>query len=239
MKLPNAAPGEGRQSDRDHWNNWEVAGGQKHHAYYAGGTQWFVAHPSDKGTKPCLEWMTGGKLPCRWCHAAKVPQQIGYVPVFRAVDYRPLFVIVYQEEREWIEMLRLHDRVQVGRESERGARIWVRVCLDQTPAFTTTLARRMVEADITQSLLTLWKLPDLTAWLTTTSDNPVSIPLKAPETSKTQTTTIKIRDECEQYTGPLAGLAETEELYEVLKERIIERTKQNKPSANGKHKPKV
>lgn len=165
MILPQAAPGEGGKKDHEHFSHWSIGGGERHHAYVAGKTQWFVAHPSDRGTKPCLHWMTKGELPCRFCALHKMPAEIGYVPVWRQVDWRPLVVIVYETEREWIDKLQLHDRVLIGRETELGARLWVRRTLDQEPRFSTTLPRRMVAQDITRSLIVLWKLPELTAWL--------------------------------------------------------------------------
>lgn len=235
MRLPNAAPEEGARFDYDHFNNWQVKGGERHFAYYAGGAQWFIAHPSDRGTKPCLCWMTKNALSCRFCAANKCPVNLGYVPLWRAIDWRPLLVIVYQEEREWIDKLQLHDRVQLGREKESGARIWVRRCLDQEPRFSTTLARRMVTQDITPSLLRLWKLADLNAWLNSQSDNALSQPQPAPVKSDGKPFDAMHRAAAERVANKEEPPKGTGEVFDVITERMKNKTRDLKPSKNGKH----
>lgn len=236
MKIPNATPGEGARYAHDHFNNWSVKPGERHFAWYAGGAQWFVCHPSDRGTKPCLHWMTKGKLGCRFCGINKVPCQLGYAPMWRAVDIRPLFVIVYEEEREWIEKLELHDRVQIGREKDAGARIWVRVSVDQEPKFQTTLLRRTVKQDITASLLRLWRMPELVAWLTGSSDNAVSLPPTVEELPDVPDTRTKAVD--------LEGIARNCRFEEAKALAKAEQAKKNAEwcekhrNGNGKPKPK-
>lgn len=239
MILPQAAPGEGAKRDREHFSHWSIGGGEKHTAYVAGKAQWFCAHPSDRGTKPCLHWMTQGELPCRYCALHKVPAEIGYVPVWRQVDWRPLLVIVYDTEREWIEKLLLHDRVTIGRETELGARLWVRRCLDQEPRFNTTMAHRMVAQDITRSLLVLWKLPELTAWLTArkSSDNAVSPDTEQPPAERVPDRVKDVKPAVRAYTPPDPDVAEG--AFDAVFNRIKDKMGSSPaaPSANGKHKP--
>lgn len=186
MELPNAAPEEGPVKVCDYFSHWSIGGGEKHHAYVAGPTRWIIGHPSDKGSKPCLTWMTKGKLPCRFCHMHKEPCHLGYLPIYRAVDWRPKIVIVRKDEREWTDKLATHMRILIGREREEGAPLYVRPCLDQSPAFASTIDYRQHAQDCQDSMLTFWKMPELVAWLKcgTPSDNAVS--LNKPEALTSQ-----------------------------------------------------
>lgn len=217
MKLPELTPEEGVRDRREHFSNWAIAGGEKQHAYVAGRTWWGKCHPSDKGSKPCLLWMTKNHLPCRFCACGKEAVTMGYSPVWRAVDWRPKFVIVYGPEREHIDPLTTHDRVLIAREKGDGESIYVRRCLEQTPKFVTTLAHRMLPQDVADSLLVIWKISELVSWLKCqpVSDNALSL-TKAVVVDHAPT--------------------ESEELYGELVNRIKGRG--DKPSQNGKAQPK-
>jgi hypothetical protein len=104
---------------------------------------------------------------------------IGYLPLYRVVDGRPVMVIVYEEEREHVDRLRLHQVVTVGRESEQADSVWVRPSVTQTPVYTSTMAERMRAADIGDVLLRMWALPELTEWMRSrsrTSEAPAVTP---------------------------------------------------------------
>lgn len=179
MKLPQASPEEGPKKDCDHFSNWKgIKGGERHTAYIAGPTQKFWMHTSDKGSKPCLELMTKKALPCRYCAALKEPVRVGYVPVYREVDFAPKLVIVYEGEFGEIDKLKTHTRVTIGREHEKGAALWVRVCLNQEPRFRAAFAFREFAQDAGESCLRLWDIPELEAWLRfgRVSDTAVSPP---------------------------------------------------------------
>lgn len=181
MRVPRSSPGEGPKKIRDHFPHWKIAGGEKHFAYTAGPVLWVIGHPSDKGTKPCTDWMTNGAVPCRLCALHKEPCEVGYVPVYRASDWRPLCVIVYDDERQWVDDLELHTRVQIGREREKGARLFVRPCVDQEPRFNSTVDYRRFPQEVDDSCLVMWKMPELVSWLRcrTPADNAVSLSLDA------------------------------------------------------------
>lgn len=232
MNVPKAAPGEGPKKERDHFPHWSIGGGERHFAYIAGATAWVIAHPSDKGTKPCLCWMTDNALPCRLCAMGKCPARVGYVPVYRAIDWKPLLVIVYDEEQEWIDKCDTHDRVQIGREREKGARLWVRKCADQEPKYATTVARRQHAQDVDESMLTLWKMPELIAWLQCrrVSDNAVTLaPREASKPPASAPAGVK------PYVPPDDGAADQRLVdYPALAKRIA-RGEPVKPSGNGRH----
>lgn len=215
MQMPKAGPGDGPKKVCDSFHHWKgIEGGQRHFAYVAGDAHWIIGHPSDKGSKPCLEWATKKTLPCRFCALGKVPCQLGYVPVYRATDYKTLYVVVYGEEREWVEKCGLHDRVLIGREVGKGCRLFVRKQLVQDPEFQTTLSYRKCKQSVEDSLLLTWGIPELTAYLRcAVSDNAVSL-AKPAAVDHTPT--------------------ESEELYGELVNRIKGRA--DRPSQNGQRK---
>lgn len=232
MNVPKASPGEGPKKERDHFPHWSIGGGERHFAYIAGPTAWVIGHPSDKGTKPCLCWMTTNALPCRFCALGKCPCRLGYVPLYRAVDWKPLLVIVYDEEQEWIDKTNTHDRVQIGREKEKGARLWVRRCLEQEPKYATTVTRRQHPQDVDESMLTLWKMPELMSWLAhrRVSDNAVSL-----EADIARGEAKVVSESPQPYTPPAGdGAAQAADFGSIVS-RIKGKAGGLKPSANGRH----
>lgn len=241
MRLPQATPGEGgKRSNCEHWSYWEIGGGEKHFAYIAGPTQWFVVHPSSR-TKPCLTWMTTGSIACARCAQEKPTDECGYVPVWRGVDWRPLFVVVFGSEREWIDQFALHQRIIIGREKGVGARVWVRTAIDQEPKFNTTVARRREPQDITDSLLTIWNIPELRAWCNSrlgVSDIPVSLGPQRTTSSNEDAPATGRKDAAPSYARPGDGamLSGTDEAVNRLLQHARKFGGEEMP--NGKPKPK-
>jgi len=238
MNLPNAAPGEGPIKVRDNFSYWAIGGGEKSAAYVAGPTRWVIGHPSDKGSKPCLTWLTNGNLPCRFCHLQKCPVQLGYVPVYRAVDWRPLLLIVREDMREWCEKFETHMRIIVSREREKGAGLCVRPALDQEPAFCSTIDYRTREQDCQHSLLTLWKMPELVAWMQcgVTSDNAVSLSKPNALTSQGEQFGGMTKAAAQKYTPP--DPLDANEAFVASVNRLKNKgvAIDAKPSKNGHHK---
>lgn len=178
MGLRNASPGEGGRNLHVHFRYVSVAPGKSWFAHVAGPAQWFITHTSER-TKPCLSWITSGALHCPLCGRAKEPQMLGYLPLYRSTDGCPVLVVVYEDQREFVDEFNLHDRVQVGRESEKGDAVYARKALSQEPKYKSTLAVRMLPADITDTLLMMWKIPELKEWAKQqpkVSDTAVSLP---------------------------------------------------------------
>lgn len=237
MRVPNAAPGEGPKKLRDHFTHWSIGGGERHHAYIAGPTKWVIGHPSDKGSKPCLLWMTGGALPCRFCALSKDPCQLGYVPVYRATDWKPLCVIVREDERQWLDDMKLHTRVLIARERDQGAALYIRPCVDQDPRYTSTVDYRQLPQEMDDSCLILWKMPELVSWLrcASVSDNAASLqPDATGERPKTEAPT-KEKTPAEAPAG-VNRLAAGSAMSDAL-ERLTRRAKEAAAESNGKHKP--
>jgi hypothetical protein len=240
MPLPQAAPGGGRSGAHEHFRYVPTQPGAKWSAYVAGPCHWFLAHTRGR-SKPCLHEMTGGELTCERCAQITPPQVIGYQPLYREVDSRPVMVIVYEYERDRCDALKLHQRVTIGREDQQSDGVWVTVALNPRPVFHTTLKCRMAPVDLTSVLLKLWGLPDLTAWYEQThgkSDSPVSL---AP--------TAKAKEEPKQSNGQPFGpmyrraavraAATDDDSVQEAMQRALQKAKEREQSAakNGKHKP--
>ena len=84
--------------------------------------------------------------------------------MYRAIDNRPVFVIVHADQFERVRLLKLHDPVRVGREDNDGDRVWIRK-LDSAARYQSTLPSRNRPADITDSLCRVWRIPELTEWV--------------------------------------------------------------------------
>lgn len=137
--------------------------GSTWHGWIAGPPQWYWCHTMHR-TKPCLKELTDGQVECALCGQARAPQNVGYLGVYREVDAKPVLVVLHDEQMERADQLRLHERVLIGREDNAADGVWVSPALKPQPAYHTTLKERMVACDLTNTLLKLWALPELTAW---------------------------------------------------------------------------
>lgn len=237
MALKQAGPGEGPSRGRAYFRYVGTVPGRKWCAYIAGPCQWYVCHTKGK-SKPCLEWMTDGALPCKLCASTARPMVIGYQPLYRQVDSAPVMVIVYEDVRHVVDALRLHERVEIERQGQQGDAVSVTRLLTQEPRFQTTLPERRERADITDVLLALWSLPDLTHWYRCrrpASDNAVSLATDPGVTSTGEPFGPMTKAAAEKYgsddDGPMSGA-----LDDVIRNRLA-LAAGKKPATNGKHKP--
>lgn len=162
MTLPQSSPERGRNR-HVHFRYVNTPNGTTWHGWLAGLPHWFLCHTRGK-TKPCLHDMTSGQLECPRCGETQEPEVIAYLPIYREVDGCPCMVILHECQREKVDQLPLHARVIIGREKDRADGVWVSLALRPTPTFQSTLDERRRAADLTETLLRLWALPDLTAW---------------------------------------------------------------------------
>lgn len=229
MGLPQARAGDGARNPRVHFAYVSTSHGKNWHAWIAGPCHWFHCHSKGK-TKPCLYEMTGGEMGCDRCDAAQPCEVVGYQPLYRELDSKPVMVIVHEYTREVLDGLRLHARVTVGRGDSASDGVYVVPALKAEPRFQTTLQHRMVPADLTETLLRVWKIPELEQWYRQTHGA-----AKPPETQKSDGKPFSpwTRKAAQRAsTGPL-----NEELDDVMA-RIKMRSKGlPEPSSNGKHDP--
>src|SRR5215471_14294164 len=102
MGIKKGSPGKGGESRPDSFSYTGVAAGLKGSftAWLAGEPYWCdEAHEHtdlDKGTKPCLHWITDGALKCARCRKGRPVKCIGWVPLYRELDHKPIVVIVHE-----------------------------------------------------------------------------------------------------------------------------------------------
>jgi hypothetical protein len=233
MGLPNAPRGGGGRRAYVHVPYVSTRAGQTWCAYVAGPCQWFSCHTSSR-TKPCLHEMTGGMLACARNHDIDAPQVIGYQPLRRQLDGRPVMVIVYELQREHVDKLPLHSLVVVGRGTEPTDTVYVRSQAGRVNWYTSTIAANMQPIDVTETLLKIWAMPELTEWyrhshgLPPTQDTERAARIRAGADAildgkrRTIADTVHLALGDPPQDGPLAAE------YQAL----IDRAKRN-----GKHKP--
>jgi hypothetical protein len=129
-------------------------------------------------SKPCVYELTGGKVACRFCGGVKSRVAVvkGWTPIYRRVDNTPICVPVDEMQRDHIDNLKLFAKVMVGRERGKGVGVYVRAALNEEPKWSSTLPECQAEADVTESLIRMWALPEVFNYFASAapSDNTVS-----------------------------------------------------------------
>lgn len=161
MSLPSTPRGALPQR-RVHFRFTPTDRGSKWHAWIAGPALWIASHTQHRST-PCCTVVTKSKVKCERCAKGHTVETIGYVPLYRDIDWKPVCVIVHEDQRDVCDKLWLHAFVLIGRQGGSGDGVWLRPTVTDLK-FETTLPERKVEADITESCLTYWKLPEFEAW---------------------------------------------------------------------------
>lgn len=181
MALRKAPPGGGGAKRRVHFSYVPTGTGEKWEAYIAGPAAWYLCHTVGK-TKPCLHEVSGGALECPACVSLKPPEEVGYLPLYREMDGRPVFVVIHQDMREAADSLTHRMRVMIGRGTHASDGVWVRSAMGKGQWYKSTLPERMVPADIEPTLLRVWKIPVLTAWATGQAAPEIGGCMTPPET---------------------------------------------------------
>lgn len=238
MNLKKGTPGRGGGARADSFSYCPVAHGLKNSfsAWLAGEPYWCdEAHEHtdrDPGTKPCLHWMTDGALSCPRCRQARPVKCIGWVPLYREQDARPVIVIVHESASDLLAGLHYPDFVIVGRVDKKDS-VFVRRS-DNRVSLTTNVESRKRPVNIACNLLMMWRMPELNEWLSRAGrwsgvpgdEHPairqrLSVP--AP-TTETESLAIDAERRAGSAAGVFGGTAD-----EVIK-RIHRRV-----SSNGKH----
>jgi len=168
VSLKKGTPGRGGQVRADSFSYTSVPCGLKStfNAWLAGPVYWCQAHEHTEkqpGTKPCLHWMTDGSIRCPRCRPQVLPTWVGYVPLYREIDHKPVIVIVHESAMDLLAGLVYPNYVLVGRVDPTSS-VFVRKS-DNAVSLKTDNEQRKRPADITTDLLSMWKMPELEAWL--------------------------------------------------------------------------
>lgn len=236
MGLRQSPPGD--RGDRGHiyWQHVSTPRGIKAWtAWIAGPVLWFKCHQL-KRTKPCIEEITDGELECPWCAGGVPKHTMGYIPLYRELDAKPCYELLYDDAREDLDRLKLHERVMVGRGPGKTDTVYVMKCSVQTPVWQTRDPQRMRPADLTTSLLRMWAIPILIQWYSETER--VSIP--APKaTALTTDTAVTLPEAVAAKEVPPEDQGDVGPMYTAAMRRAKERSKAwvedvKKGSSNGK-----
>lgn len=243
MPLPQKGPRKGAGNRRVHFPFISTPKGYSWSAWIAGPCHWFDCHSVGR-TKPCLCEMTNGELFCTLDHVLDEPRTIGYQPVYARDNGRPGFVIVYDYAREQIDGLKLHHQVTITRGKGKSDTVSIVYTHLNLPLYQSSREDLMRPADLTESLLRIWKIPELVEWYRRThglSDTPVSPP--TPKVVPPETTPYKAPPD--KIPFPAGELAD---LMEQTAKRALDRAEQSKRNAeflrqhqvkaNGKHDKK-
>lgn len=237
MTLRKAAPGEGAKKARTHFGYVSTTPGKSWFGWIAGPCYWCVCHTAG-ASKPCLDWMTRGEIACPRCAQPKPPEEIGYQPLYRDVDGRPVMVIVHNYSREQVDALKFRQFVTVARGTDSADPVMVSGVPGKQTWYHSTLPERQQHADLTETLLRVWGIQELCAWHAQQSDTALSL-----------TPGVAVKDDGHPYSPEMqaaarrAGAEVTTDQQAVAEyDAIIDRLKQKfpppQPSGNGKHKPK-
>jgi len=168
VSLRKGTPGQGGQVRADSFSYTSVAPGLKgwFTAWLAGPIYWCQVHEHTQkqpGTKPCLDWITDGALRCPRCRPLVVPTWVGYVPLYREQDHKPVIVIIHESVMDLVAGLSYPVPVIVGRVDAQSS-VFVRRN-EGGAVFKTDNSARRRPVDVTRDLLCMWRIAELDRWL--------------------------------------------------------------------------
>lgn len=164
MTLHRKTPQKGAKNRYPHFPFVETPRGYGWDAHIAGPCHWFDCHDIGR-SKPCLHCITNGELHCDRNHDIDEPVEIGYQPLWAASNGKPCMVIVYEYARPQIDALKLHRLVTVSRGKMKGETVAINYKGLNSPLYQTTRTDFMRPVDLTETLLRIWKIPELVAWV--------------------------------------------------------------------------
>lgn len=237
MGLRQSPPGGG-PGRPTYWTHVRTPRGMKAawHAWVAGPIHWYVCHDL-KRTKPCVHQVTNGEVSCAWCDGLIPTSTKGYIPLYRYPDGKPVYELLYDDAREELDKLKLHERVMVFRGPLQNDIVHVLRLSEQSPAWQTSDAEKRGPRDITVSLLRMWKIPELIAWYNVTEAR--NVPQPKVDNDNVVSLKSRLLDGVGGTVEDFAALALGERVSEVERlKRHAEAIERGKSAArNGKHKP--
>lgn len=163
MSMRKAPPGEVTKRAGVHFVYVPTSAGKPWKAYIAGPCWWLYGHCKGK-TRPCLDWLTHGTIPCDHCTRGGTAEIVGYQPLWRESDTKPVCVIVHNDSRENVDSFHRPQGVMICRENGIGDGVYFRRPMQPLAPFQATMPEKLCDADITESCLRMWKIPALVTW---------------------------------------------------------------------------
>jgi hypothetical protein len=206
-------------------------------AHAAGEPYWCRCHEHNKhqhGTKVCLTWYTDAALPCPRCRPGVRATRVGYCPVWREFDGKPVMVIVHESAEDHLKGVGYGVRVLVAC-LEQGSSVVVKRAEEQT-RFQSEHPLRQAPCDISLSLYTMWGYQQLVEWDAKQAREKKVKFNDAAELDTTTPAATGVRPELR------AAMARAERIagadVDEVTRRALARAAQPEPHANGNGKPK-
>ena len=224
MRIPSTPRRVGARNKPVHFSYVSTERGQPYEAYLAGPVWWGYLHML-RPSKPCVYELTGRQLACRFCAPgakARVAVVKGWVPLYRRNGGDAICVPVDEVQRDHLDSLACFTKVTVGREKGKGVGVFVRACLNQEPAWASSLPEYSTPADITESLINMWQLPEVFSFFCgpVAGDNGLSPAPAAPVAVVPQ---------------PVAERLTVAPVVDDVVKRLKERAKQAERNGDGAH----
>lgn len=143
------------------WNYQVVQNGGRMNAFL-GAYPFGVQCHFDHGSKPCLNDMTKGDLPCKYCGVDDEPEWRGYTAIY-TTEYLPRFVIITDDYLESVREIPIHAQVKISRGNGAKDPVILRADLWRTLPLPPS-PERNAPVDLLPSLLRMWKIPALVKW---------------------------------------------------------------------------
>lgn len=227
MRLKKDTPGGGGGSRAESFSNVKVPPSLKTWtAYCAGEPYWCRAHEhTDKapGTKVCLHWVTDGALHCPRCKPYFKLSRIAYVPLYREMDNKAVFVICHETVEDMLNELSFGVEVMVGR-VEACASIFVKRSAGNS-RYKSTMPTRQEECDLTKSLLSVWKYPQLDEWFLAQERAAPKLQAGTAVKPNGQAFKPEYQAAAKRYGATVVPPTDPEALFGVVTENAIERAK--------------
>lgn len=158
-------PGEGGPRKPAQFSYYGPCKGQNLTGWLAGPIQWIQCHThKDLPSKPCLDWITHGKLACPRCNPKWHVEDLGYTPVYLEGSHAETLFVLREPARDLTEGLQFLDYLSITRGTGKVAPMSV-ARMPKNKKFVTVTPSRKQPADLEYSLLTLWKINELTEWM--------------------------------------------------------------------------
>ena len=142
-----------------HWTSARVKAGEYFDGWIAGPMVGVEIHNASV-SKPCLKLYCGHLAECPGCKAGLKTGWIGYLPIYRSSDLRPVVVVTRADMLEVIESLEHLAGVRIGRNEGKSEPVWVRAN-PGLARFTSAMAYKMKPQSCTDWLPILWRYREL------------------------------------------------------------------------------
>lgn len=213
-----------RKQNHPHSTTLDVPPGAKHGGYLAGQLYGCYTHRSG-ATKPCVASITDDALECPFCRVGDESVWKGYVPLWDR-DWTLRHVLISEQYLATVDAIPFHAKITVSKHKNPISPVIIR----EEPLLTRDLPNKSPWKDEVCMLavcLTLWKNAPLTKWCL--DNQPLALAAAVPPTPLPPPA-----PKVTAYKAPVTDGA-TEVEHDALKNRILGRAKNLKPSTNGQH----